>query len=281
MTKIRSAIAGGHWRWLLLALLVMFYQSGVAAPGEDTTGYTALNPNWKLVSDRKGIKVYMRHNDESRLKTFRGVTHIKLKDEYALVALLNDYKSYPQWLHFVDGATEFARKGPLHRYLRFTTTLPWPLKDREAVLRADVVQKLDPNDPSKGSVMVYLRNRPNLIPPNPDYVRFPQMNGIFGARRLGNNEVEVIYQLVLDPGGYIPAWIANILLRDAPYFTLLRMRRIIQRPEYHDKYYNYIDLHGPGRPADAHPWEPGDDPFAGDLSDPKNLTWPPANGNNS
>lgn len=229
-----------------LAALLLALFSGVALGQSQES----LNPDWKLVSDRKGIQVYMRHNDESRLKTFRGVTRMTLKDEYAMVALLNDYESFPKWLHFIDGAAEIKRNGPLQRYLRFTTNLPWPLKDREAVLRADVVQKLNN---AEDSVMIYLTNTPDLIPPNDAYVRFPELLGIFGARRLGGQEVEIIYELVLDPGGYIPAWLANILLRDAPYFTLQRLRRIILRPEYQNKYFDYIDLHGPGRPEDANP----------------------------
>lgn len=42
------------------------------------------------------------------------------------------------------------------------------------------------------------------------------MTGKLGFRRLGDQKVEMTYELILDPGGYIPAWIANILLRDAP-----------------------------------------------------------------
>lgn len=80
--------------------------------------------DWKLVSDRNEIQVYMKHRDESRLKTFRGVTRFTLADEYSLVALLNDYPSYPKWLHFVDSAEEFNRISPLDRSLRFTTQLP-------------------------------------------------------------------------------------------------------------------------------------------------------------
>ena len=75
------------------------------------------------------------------------------------------------------------------------------------------------------------------------------MTGKLGFRRLGGKKVEMTYELILDPGGYIPAWIANILLRDAPYFTLERLRRIVSKPEYQNHYYDYLDLYGPGRPA--------------------------------
>lgn len=204
---------------------------------------------WKLVSDRNGIQVYMKHRDESRLKTFRGVTRFELKDEFALAAILNDYESYPKWLHLIDGAEEFDREGPLNRDVRFTTKLPWPLADREAVLNADVQVTL--NDLTE-SVMIELINQPDALPPNNDYIRFPELWGKLGFVRLGDAQVEMTYEIILDPGGYIPAWIVNILLRDAPYFTLERLRRIIRKPEYQNKYYDYLDeLRGPGHPNNS------------------------------
>ena len=227
-----------------LFFVVLFSSSIFAA---DTPLDTGLDPDWKLISDRNDIQVYMRHRENSRLKTFRGVTQIELTDEYALSGLLNDYENMPKWLHFVDSAVEFDRDGPLLRYMRFGTHLPWPLADREAVLQVDVQQKLTPEEEA---VTMKLTNRPELLPDDPAYVRFPEMIGVFKLRRLGNNLVEITYELVLDPGGYIPTWLANLLLRDAPYFTLERLRRIIKSPEYQNLYDDYIELRGPGRPKD-------------------------------
>lgn len=228
---------------LILAFLLL---SVLAVAGEEPLE-TGLDPDWHLISDRNDIQVYMRHRDDSRLKTFRGVTRITLADENALAAVLNDYASYPRWLHFVDSASEFDRQGPLLRYLRFTTQLPWPLADREAVLQADVQQTLTKREES---ITIALNNKAGLLPPNPDYIRFPELQGIFKLRRIPDqeNQVEITYQLVLDPGGYIPIWLVNILLRDAPYFTLERLRRIIVSPEYQGHFYDYLEVRGPGRP---------------------------------
>ena len=79
------------------------------------------------------------------------------------------------------------------------------------------------------------------------------MWGRFKFQRLPDNAMEVTYELVLDPGGYIPAWLANLLLRDAPYFTLERLRRIIRNQEYQGKFYDYLELRGPGRLKDLPP----------------------------
>ena len=71
----------------------------LAQPVRADEGLEALDDSWRLVSDRNDIQVYMRHRDDTRLKTFRGVTRFKLADQYALVAVLNDYEAYPRWLH--------------------------------------------------------------------------------------------------------------------------------------------------------------------------------------
>jgi hypothetical protein len=232
---------------LCLAFFVCFISPSAIA---DAPLDTDLDPDWKLISDRSDIQVYMRHREESRLKTFRGVTRMELADEYALSGVLNDYENIPKWLHFVDDASEISRDGPLLRNLRFGTHLPWPLADREAVLQIDVQEKITPEEEA---VTMVLTNRPELIPPNPEYVRFPEMLGVFKMRRLGNDQVEVTYELVLDPGGYIPAWLVNLLMRDAPYFTLERLRRIIRNPEYQNLYHDYLELRGPGRPGSLPP----------------------------
>ncbi len=240
MTRLRS--------WLALVLAALLIAPLCAAANERQV--SDLDETWRLVSDRNDIQVYMRHRDDSRLKTFRGVTRMELHDEYTMVALLNDYPSYPRWLHLIDSATELSRRGPLNRTLRFTTHLPWPLTNREAVLEAFVVERIDEEEES---VMVYLENRPDAIPPNKGYIRFPEIDALFGARRLGDNQVEIIYQVVMDPGGYIPAWLANMLLRDAPYFALDRMRRMLLRPEYQGQYFDYIpSMRGPGHPLHPH-----------------------------
>ncbi|ASK33143.1 hypothetical protein CEK62_21650 (plasmid) [Alcanivorax sp. N3-2A] len=227
------------------ALLVMLLAGSAKA---------ASPPGWVLISERNDIRVYVHANADSRLKTFRGVTRFKLADEYAMVALLNDYDAYPDWLHFVDSARELSRAGPRLRNMRFTTLLPWPLADREAVLESRVSQSV--TDAGGSTVTVTLSNRPDRLPPNQDYIRFPALDGTLLFVRVPGDQVEVTYQLTLDAGGYIPAWLVNVLLRDAPYFTLERLRRVVHRPEYQGHYYPYLDLNGPGRPEEIEPRPP-------------------------
>lgn len=238
----RSLLAG------LLALLASLL--ALPATGADEALDTRLDPAWKLVSDRNGVQVFVRHTDHSRLKTFRGVTRITLADEYALAAVLNDYASFPKWLYMIDSSRELRRDGPLLRYMHVTTDLPWPLDDRDTVIEVDVRQRITAREES---ITIGMQNKPQLLPPQPGYVRIPELKGLFKFRRLGNNELEATYEVVLDPGGYIPGWAVNILARDIPYFTLDRLRRFVLREEYQGKFYDYLELRGGKRPADLMP----------------------------
>ena len=232
--------------WLvLIAMLVVSPPIG-AAPQPDT----GLSADWELISDRDGIQVYMRHTDTSRLKTFRGVTRMTLPDENALVAALDDYENVPRWLQFVDGAEELDRDSPISRYVRFTTELPWPLTDREAIVQTRVLQNVTPE---AEYVELEVRNLKGMIPENPAYVRFPEIAGMFKIQRLGNWEVELTYELVMDPGGNVPVWLANLLLRDAPFFTLQKLRRFLVFDEYQNRHFDWVEVFGPGRPKDLPP----------------------------
>src|SRR5690606_29808037 len=97
--------------------------------------------------------------------------------------------------------------------------------------------------PASKTVTVHVVNKADLLPPNKDYVRIPQMQGRFAFAPTGKGkEVEITYELIMDPGGYIPAWIANIVLKDIPYFTLEKLRRVVERPEYADWREPSLDL---------------------------------------
>jgi hypothetical protein len=238
----------GKTSWIVLstAIPTLALAAGVVEAPVDTR----LDLNWKLVSDRDAIQVFVRHTDTSRLKAFRGVTRFALADEYALAALFNDYASMPEWMYGVDSTEELRRDGPLHRYLYITTDLPWPLTNRDAAVDISVQQTLTPREES---IIIRTEGVKGLLPDKEDYVRMPELHGIFKFRRLGDNELEATYETVLDPGGNVPSWAVNYLARDIPYFTLDRLRRFVQRPEYRDKFVDYLELRGPKRPAELMP----------------------------
>lgn len=217
-----------RWTAALLALLLCL------------PALAADNTPWKLVSDRDGIQIYMAHSDESRIKTFRGVTVFELDDFHAPIALLDDEEYLPRWLYLIRDIHEVARRSPVDRDYYVLTKLPWPVADRDAGLAFTVKQ-----DPQTHEIQILFKAKEGIVKDNGEYVRIPEMYGYFNTLPVGGRKVQVTFEVRLDPGGYIPAFLANFILKDIPFVSLQRVRRIINTDRFKGHEVDYIKVPEP------------------------------------
>lgn len=201
---------------LMLCMSALAHAEQIPDPGK-----------WREVTDRDGIKVYMAHTDASRIKTFRGVTVMDIDDFRSIGAIMDDYDFVASWLHMVSEIKDLGRKSPYDRHVYITTHLPWPVSDRDAALWVGLQQ-----DPKTYAVKMPFHNVPGLVAEKPDFVRIPTMQGFFLWEPLKPGKVRMTFQVLLDPGGYIPAWLSNLILRDIPYFSMKQLRRVINLKKY-------------------------------------------------
>lgn len=190
---------------------------------------------WKKVKDKNGIKVYRAHTENSRLKTFRAVTRVELDNIHSFVEMMTDVDSYPQWVHMSSGAEITNTDDPRVYQLMVETGMPWPVKDRHTVLDVNISQmedysvrfdlqqsKLPSRDP-KGSILC------------PEAFGYYQINTIPDSK-----EVDITVEVFVDPGGYVPAFLLNLITDDVSYFTTRKMRRYIQKDKYKNAEIDFI-----------------------------------------
>ncbi|MAX55549.1 MAG: hypothetical protein CL537_08590 [Alcanivoracaceae bacterium] len=187
----------------------------------------AADDGWIMVTDRDDIQVFRQDDDSSRLKTFRGVARMPVEDFKSIGVLMDDYDSVASFMHMVSEIRDLRRHSHYKRDVYVTTRLPWPVSDRDAPLRVQFYQEPESYD----LVMPFFLHESSM-PEQDGYVRMPQMEGYYRFSPVEPGEVEVTIEVVLDPGGVVPAWIANIILRDIPYFSLKRLRRVINQPRF-------------------------------------------------
>ncbi|MCK0153128.1 START domain-containing protein [Alcanivorax sp. S6407] len=228
----------------LIMMLALTMVSHADAPEQE--------PVWILVTDRDGVKVYRQKESDTRLKTFRGIARMPVDDFKAIGVLMDDYDAVADFMHMVSEIRDVKRYSHYKRDVYITTRLPWPVSDRDAPLRVSFYQEPDSYD-----LVMPIALNPGM-PEQKGYVRMPQMEGYYRFSPVAPGEVEVTIEVILDPGGAVPAWIANIILRDIPYFSLKRLRRVINQPRFQGVDTGYYQV--------PESWKKGDDASVANAS---------------
>ena len=176
---------------------------------------------WRLVKDEAGIQVYLQQIPGSSFQAFRGVTRIRA-DMPRLLALQEDVSAACAWIHACSEQRLLKYEGDLSwAYSRFHT--PWPVQPRDSILQVTTKRGAD------GSVTRVLQGVADYLPEQKGFVRVSKVEGFWTLTPLAG-EVEVIYQVHSEPGGSVPAWLANSFVVDAPFNTLQGLRQLAEQP---------------------------------------------------
>ena len=62
--------------------------------------------------------------------------------------------------------------------------------------------------------------------------------GFWRVKELSADRLEVEFQMQMDPGGNIPAWLSNMFSGDTPYFTMQGLKKVMKEDKYKGKEYS-------------------------------------------
>lgn len=176
---------------------------------------------WRLVKDEAGIQVYLQQIPGSSFQAFRGVTRIRA-DMTRLLALQDDVRAACDWIHACSEQKLLKHEGDLSwAYSRFYT--PWPVQPRDSILQVTTTRDAD------GQVTRTLHGVADYLPLQQGFVRVSKVEGFWSLTPL-EGEIEVVYQVHSEPGGSVPAWLANSFVVDAPFNTLQGLRQLAEQP---------------------------------------------------
>ena len=159
--------------------------------------------DWELVFDSNNLRVLKRDYAGSALDEIKGVVRVKASLN-AVMALLKDAPFNQHWVYRSGGARILKELGYEQAYVYGVVDAPLPMSDRDTLVRFDYQQ-----NPASKEITVTITNVPEFIPPKAGFVRVPEMGGHWHLKPQAQGWVEVSYQVYGDPGGWIPAWLAN------------------------------------------------------------------------
>ncbi len=194
------------------ALLLFF----VAAGG--------LCADWEEVDREAGIVVHQRAVPGRDLPTFRGAGVIE-GSIWEVMAVIADSSRRCEWLHRCVGARDIERLGEFSRVIYSRTDAPWPVDDRDVVLKTRLRQV----EPGKRVSATFRAISHPAQPPVSGVVRMPYVKGRYELTAEGPGRTRVVYQVDADPGGWLPTWLAKRATRDLPMKTLHNLRAQVRR----------------------------------------------------
>ncbi len=191
--------------------------------------------NWTLEKDKKGIKVYLRKTSKSPVRIFRGVSVFDVKFN-ELVALIWDGERYVDWLLLCDEAKLLEVVSDTEQYLYTANKPVFPVKKRDSVCHRQIFQ-----DPETLAVTVEMCLADGYIPEKKGNVRIPLLFGYGKIVPVSEGKTKLIYEVLVDVGGWVPKWVIDFYQADIAYITFRNLvKKMIPLDKYSDVYYDFI-----------------------------------------
>jgi hypothetical protein len=190
-----------------------------------------INDGWKKVNESEGIVGYTR---PSALTSVDEVMALGIVNAPVPVieSLLKDVSAQPEYMFMCSDA--FKVELPELQStedVSFTynkTDMPWPVNDRYSIFRANFMI-----DASTGALRVAVENiSVDFDEKDKNAVRMPITIGQCIATPVGENETEVLYQVLADPGGNLPSWLVNMLSKNLGVKTIEGIREMVKKDKY-------------------------------------------------
>ena len=188
--------------------------------------------DWVLKNEKSGVKVYYRKTSD--VYEIKLITSIK-SNLSGLITLLGEVESYPKWGYKVAEAKQLSKTSATESIYYSKLDFPWPLDDRDIVMRNNIVQ-----DPTSGKIIATSVAAPTYIAENFGVVRIQNAKTTWTIVPGTGGWLYVEYYIYSDPGGNLPDWLVNMAIDVGPRETIKNIRSFVGQPKYQDAKLDYI-----------------------------------------
>lgn len=195
-------------------------------PPEDAEG-------WELKKESGSIKVFTIDQPDSSFQAFKAVARLDAPIEN-LMAVMSNPESCVEWVHNCSESYAFGQ-GDFHdRYAYSVNDMPWPVNDRDYVLRIRTHGKA-----ADGDIIMDLNAVPERRDAKEGYVRVDRSDTLYRFTPVGD-QTRMVWVQHTEPNGSIPGWLVNSLLVDIPVRSMKQLEKLARTDRYrgHELVYN-------------------------------------------
>ncbi|MDX1694900.1 MAG: hypothetical protein R3208_14130 [Ketobacteraceae bacterium] len=181
-----------------------------------TTDGNSPDHSWRLDKHKHGIRVYTRHQPGSYYRAYRAEMTLE-GDMAPYLALFEDVSGYRDWMHttIISELIEQPADDEKHIYM---VNRNFPIADRDYYARLKTCRD------EQGDIRVHwdLLERPL----HGGRIRVEKLNALITMEPLDKRRFRASLQGHFEPGGKVPALLANALVTDMPFHTFLKVRKL-------------------------------------------------------
>jgi hypothetical protein len=189
-------------------------------------GPASAQTDWKLATDKDGIKIYTSVMPDSKIKAIKVECTLDATPAQ-LTAIIMDVKTATDWVYHTKSAVVIKQVSPSELYYYSEVNLPWPAANRDFVAHLTVSQ-----NPDTKVVTIQGPAVPGLVPAKTGVVRIDHSDGKWVIAPNGNDQVKVVYTIHVDPGGDLPSWLVNLFATEGPLHIFRSLKQELQKPAY-------------------------------------------------
>ena len=190
--------------------------------------------NWELKKDKNGIQIYARKVPGWEYHELKVTMQVE-STLPGLIAALKDVPAYPQWVYTCTDAY-FYKNSAQEEYYYAKFDAPWPVKHRDLIVHSVLKQ-----DTTTKTVIFKGEGLPGYKPLAEGIIRIPKFDGQYFLVPRSNNLVDVTYLVKLDPGGWLPVWLVNLVSTSGPYNSFIKLREFVRQDKYQNAKLAYIE----------------------------------------
>jgi len=211
-----AAAIGTERKGNLLTIVLMTWCSLLLVPA------MAQQPlKWELRKDQDSIRIFVADNPGSSLKMVRAEFTLHARREELFYQLLRA-DLYREWQFNTIHSEVLEAIGPHELIYYCEVSAPWPVDNRDLIMRLKVN-----NDPNAREFTINTTCEADARPRREGIVRVPSSRGDWRVRQVGPEMLKVDFQIQIDPGGAVPAWLVNLTLAQAPFQTFSNLKQRI------------------------------------------------------
>lgn len=172
---------------------------------------------WTLEKEQQGIKLYTSKIPGSDYKATK--VECTLTGNYTkLINILVDVPQFSNWIYHSKKNRLVQKKLPTDFVYHTETTLPWPMSNRETVIRIRIN-----TDSLPAFLSVTGSAEQGHVAKTPGLVRVNHYQARWRVTMPAPQTLQISYQVELDPGGSIPGWMANMFVSKGPFETFVNL----------------------------------------------------------